>query len=47
LVLKEREREGAMEAERIGLTSLAKRVGAVSLLIAIDDAIAGIVRRVK
>ena len=46
-MLKDREREGAMEAERIGLTSLAKRVGAVSLLMAIDDAIAGIVGRVK
>jgi hypothetical protein len=44
-VLKEREREGATEAERIGLTSLAKRVGTVTLLRTKDDAIAGIVIR--
>lgn len=43
LVLKEREREGAREMERMGLNSLDKRVGAATLLRAIDDAIVGIV----
>lgn len=40
-VLKERKREGATEAERIGLMSLEKRAGAVTLLRATDDAIVG------
>lgn len=39
LVLKEREREGATETVRIGLNSLDKRVGATTLLRAIDAAI--------
>ena len=43
LVLKEREREGAREMERMGLNSLDKSVGAATLLRAIDDAIVGIV----
>ena len=42
-MLKEREREGAREMERMGLNSLDKRVGAATLLRAIDDAIVGIV----
>lgn len=42
-MLKERDREGAREMERMGLNSLDKRVGAATLLRAIDDAIVGIV----
>jgi hypothetical protein len=40
-VLKERDREGATEMERIGLNSLDKRVATGTLLRAIDDAIVG------